>query len=48
LSLRDKHCHGYTEQTLRELMERCGFPNARRLKLHGSITWYELTLEAIR
>jgi ubiquinone/menaquinone biosynthesis C-methylase UbiE len=44
----DKHCHGYSEKTLRAFLNRGGFPNARRVKVHGDAVWYELTLEAFR
>lgn len=44
----DKHCHGYTEVTLRAMLEKCGFPKARRIKVHSDSVWYELTLEAFR
>jgi ubiquinone/menaquinone biosynthesis C-methylase UbiE len=42
----DKHCHGYTETTLRDFMARGGFPNAERIQIHHSDVWYELTLTA--
>ena len=44
----DKHCHGYTEETLREALAAHGFPSARRIQIHASGVWYELTLEAIK
>jgi ubiquinone/menaquinone biosynthesis C-methylase UbiE len=44
----DKHCHGYTEKTLREFLARGGFANARRIRVHSEAVWYELTLEAIK
>jgi hypothetical protein len=46
LSAFDKHCFGYVEATLTELIERVGFRNVRRIRVHGDATWYELTLEA--
>jgi len=44
----DKHCHGYTEETLREALAAHGFPLARRINVHGPAVWYELTLEAFK
>jgi len=44
----DRHCHGYTEETLRETLATHGFSSARRIQIHASGVWYELTLEAIK
>ena len=44
----DKHCHGYTEETLREALAAHGFPSARRINVHGPAVWYELTLETFK
>lgn len=40
----DKHCHGYTESTLRALLALCGFQRAERIRVHADAVWYELTL----
>lgn len=44
----DKHCHGYTEETLRWALQRAGFQNAQRIRVHAPGVWYELTLEVFR
>ncbi len=44
----DKHCHGYTEETLREFLASGGFHNARRIQIHSSEVWYELTLQVMK
>lgn len=44
----DKHCHGYTEETLRALLAEHDFHDVRRVTLHAAGVWYELSLEAIR
>lgn len=42
----DKHCHGYSEATLRGFLERGGFDVVERTTIHGADVWYELTLVA--
>ncbi len=42
LSQYDKHCHGFTEATLRELLRSEGFGDITRTKIHA--VDYELTL----
>jgi hypothetical protein len=44
----DKHCAGYTEETLREALAAHGFPKAQRINVHGPAVWYELTLETLK
>lgn len=44
----DKHCHGFTEKTLRHFLRLGGFPNAQRIRVHSVEVWYELTLEAFK
>lgn len=44
----DKHCCGFTEATLRELLVKHGFHNIHRVKIHAPEVWYELTLECYR
>jgi hypothetical protein len=44
----DKHCHGFSEATLKAFLADGGFQNARRIKVHSDAVWYELTLEAFR
>ena len=40
----DKHCHGFTEGSLRALLETNGFGDIRRIQIHAPEVWYELTL----
>jgi ubiquinone/menaquinone biosynthesis C-methylase UbiE len=42
----DHHCAGYTEATLRALLEQHGFGEIQRVKLHAPEVWMELTLNA--
>jgi SAM-dependent methyltransferase len=44
----DKHCHGFTEATLRAFLSRGGFNRAVRISVHGAAVWYELTLETFK
>lgn len=45
----DKHCHGYTEATLREALVSAGFTRpAKRICIHNSAVWYELTLDVVK
>lgn len=44
----DKHCHGFTEHTLRAFLARGGFQRANRIAVHGAAVWYELTLETFK
>ncbi len=44
----DKHCWGYTEETLRALLLRAGFSGIRRFKRHAAEVFYELSLEATK
>ena len=39
----DKHCHGFTEGTLRDFLTRGGFGPVERVSIHPGV-WYELTL----
>lgn len=40
----DKHCHGFTEHTLRITLLKAGFDIIERSKIHSDDVWYELTL----
>jgi len=40
----DKHCHGFTEPTLRDFLVRAGFKNINRTRVHHQDVFYELTL----
>lgn len=42
----DKHCHGYSEATLRAFLEHGGFSVLSRDRIHSPDVWYELTLSA--
>lgn len=44
----DKHCWGFTEPKLRATLERAGFKNIQRVKIHAAEVFYELTLECER
>jgi predicted SAM-dependent methyltransferase len=44
----DKHCHGFTWETLTALLYRCGFKNPRRVKIHGEAVFYEMTCEVTK
>lgn len=41
----DKHCWGWSEQTLSDLLEKAGFRDVHRINIHVAAVWYELTLE---
>ena len=41
----DKHCHGFTESSLRELLLTHGFRNITRVSIHHADVFYELTLQ---
>jgi hypothetical protein len=40
----DKHCQGFTEASLRNLLEINGFEVMERIRIHCVEVWYELTL----
>lgn len=44
----DKHCHGFTEQSLRLFLTLHGFQNVQRIRVHDAAVWYELTLRAVK
>lgn len=44
----DKHCHGFTEGTLRDFLYRGGFSSGVRGKIHPPEVWYELTLRCVK
>lgn len=44
----DKHCHGFTEVSLRQLLTNHGFRDIQRVKIHAPEVWYELTLECTK
>ena len=41
----DKHCQGFTEQTLRELLCDNGFKDFKRINIHCAGVFYELTIQ---
>lgn len=41
----DKHCHGFTVNTLRDLIISEGFYEPRKIQIHSDDVWYELTME---
>ena len=44
----DKHCHGFTEGSLRALLEVSGFRVLGRQNIHAPGVWYALTLCATK
>jgi len=40
----DKHCHGFTEDSLLDFLTSHGFTDVARINIHSSEVWYELTL----
>lgn len=44
----DKHCHGFTEASLRAFLARGHFREARRIRVHDAAVWYELSLETFK
>lgn len=44
----DKHCWGFTELKLRGLLERAGFRQLKRVKIHAAEVFYELTVEGVK
>jgi predicted SAM-dependent methyltransferase len=48
LSEFDTHVQGFTEDTLRALLNRGGFKDLRRVQIHHPDVWYELTLECTK
>jgi hypothetical protein len=44
----DDHRQGFTEESLRSVLARNGFPSATRVKRHADGVFYELTLDARR
>lgn len=44
----DKHCHGFTEKTLRDFLYEGGFKKANRIQVHSAAVWYELTIETFK
>lgn len=41
----DKHCHGFTEESLRATLYIAGFKDFRRVSIHSPDVFYELTIE---
>ena len=39
----DKHCHGFTESSLRETLRESGFSKFERVQIHSAAVFYELT-----
>lgn len=48
LALFDKHCHGWTETTLRQFIGTFGFVGLHRIQIHVSEVFYELTIQAFK
>jgi hypothetical protein len=40
----DKHCHGFTQDTLVSFLASAGFKYMERIRIHSPEVWYELTL----
>ena len=40
----DKHCQGFTQETLEYLLDKNGFHDFMRIKIHADEVYYELTL----
>jgi ubiquinone/menaquinone biosynthesis C-methylase UbiE len=40
----DKHCHGFTQDTLIDFLTAVGFRFIQRIYIHNPEVWYELTL----
>ena len=40
----DKHCHGFTEGSLKKLLDKAGFCDFNRTSIHHPDVFYELTL----
>lgn len=40
----DKHCHGFTEESLTALLAECGFREFRRVSIHHPDVFWELTV----
>jgi len=40
----DKHCHGFTEDSLKKLLESNGFTGFQRTSIHDPNVFYELTM----
>jgi len=41
----DKHCHGFTEESLRKLLSDSRFTGMERIQVHVAEVFYELTLQ---
>ena len=44
----DKHCHGFTKDTLQQFLAHGGFSHIERIQVHSSEVWYELTLRCTK
>jgi hypothetical protein len=44
----DKHCWGFTEGKLRNLLTARGFKDISRVRIHVAAVWYELTLRCTK
>lgn len=44
----DKHCCGFTEESLRRMVEAHGFVNPERIQVHNAAVWYELTIRCYK
>lgn len=44
----DKHCHGFTKDTLLGFLVHGGFTGIERVQVHSAEVWYELTLRCYK
>ena len=44
----DKHCCGFSEESLWRLLDRHHFAFIKRVKIHAPEVWYELTMECVK
>lgn len=44
----DKHCHGFTKETLQGFLSQGGFTGIERIQVHHADVWYELTLRCFK
>ena len=42
----DKHCHGFTQESLYKLLDENGFCDFERIKIHSEEVFYEMTIKA--
>lgn len=44
----DKHCHGFTKETLQGFLSHGGFTKIERIQVHHADVWYELTMRCFK